>query len=507
MGEKSIAKNTIFLYFRMLIVMFVSLYTSRIIINILGVSDYGIYQAVGGIVILFSFLNSALSSGSSRFLTISIGKGDFVNLQKTFSTLLLTHIVLAFIIIILGETVGILLLEKKIIIDVSRMYASRVVFQFSIITCVLTIIQVPFTSVIIAREDLSIYAYVGIIEVVLKFIVAYAIKYTSIDKLIIYSFLLFFVQLIIVSIYVCFCIKKYDESKFHIKFLDFSIFKSVAAYSSWSLFSNAAISVVNQGTLILINNFFNPAIVSSRSVALTVTNTANQFINNFRTAANPQILKRYSKGDYEGSENLLLESTAFSFYLMLMLAIPIYFLAEPLLKLWLGIVPEYSVIFLKWGAIQSLFCVFDSSLFVALTAKGRIKENAIICPTICILQFPMIYIFFKMGFSPVIISYISCFIYAVISIVAKPILVAKIVGYKLLRIYKIIARCFLVCLVSFIPVYFMTKFIDVNKFIGFLLVLVLSMIIVLLTVVFIGINKNQREYYKNIILHKFWRKG
>lgn len=490
---KTIAKNTIFLYFRMLCIMFVSLYTSRIVLNTLGVENFGIYQTVGGIVVMLSFLNSALSTGSSRFLTFELGKGVTEKLKQTFSTLLLAHIIIAVLMLVLGEPIGVWFLKKHVVIPEEKITAAYAVFHFSVLTSLLNITQVPYSAVIIAHEKLSVYAYVSIAEVLLKLGVAFLVKYTLHYKLEIYALLLTIVQACNVIFYRLFCIRNYEESRFHKKYIDVTILKEVGIFSGWSLFASVSIPLTNQGTLVLLNNYFSPITVSARSVALQVNNAANQFISNFRTASNPQIVKRYSSGDYEGSKNLLLKSTLFSFYLMLFLALPIYLLAEPLLKVWLVEVPEYSAFFLQWAMIASLFSVFDVSFYTALYTKGRLKENALLCPIIAALQFPFLYIMFRLGLGPHIVAYANAFVNMIIGLIVKPLLVCKICGYKIKEISYVIFKCLFVT-VTAVPIpYILSLNIDKFSIYGFIGIGIASILCIGFSVFIIGIDKQTRN--------------
>lgn len=325
--------------------MLISLYTSRVVLEALGISNYGIYQAVGGIVALMSFVNNALSTGSSRFITFELGFGVTEKLKRTFSTLLIVHIGLAVVFLIVCETAGLWYIYNGLSIQKEYIYSAVIVFQFSVLTAMLTITQVPYSATIIAHEKMDIYAYMSVVEVILKLIVAYMIAHVSGDVLVYYAALMFLVQTLIMMSYRLFCRKSFIEAKLYISKYDNIILKNVCAFSGWSLFAATSISLLENGTLLLLNNFFSPALVAARAISVQVNLTANQFIQNFRTAANPQIVKLYAVGDYEASKHLLLQSTCFSYYLMLLLALPVYLLADPLLHVWLKEVPEYTVVF------------------------------------------------------------------------------------------------------------------------------------------------------------------
>ncbi len=435
-----IAKNTLFLYFRMMFTMIISLYTSRVILQKLGVDNYGIYQSVGGIVGFLSFINGALSTGSSRFLTYALGENNFDKLRRTFSTTLIIHVIISAVVILIAETIGLWFLYNKLVIPEDRMGAAVFVYHVSILTAVFTLTQVPYNASIISHEKMSIYAYTSIVEVSAKLGICYLLSVGDFDRLKLYALLLFFVQAGLMAFYRLYCIRNFKETVFKFIF-DKRVFKEIAAFSGWSLFAHCSVALNSQGILILLNMFFQPAVVAARAISIQVNMAATQFVNNFRTASNPQIVKRLAAGDVEGSHRLLLSSTKYSYYLMLVLCLPICFLAAPLLHIWLGVVPEYTVIFLQLIVIQSLFQVFDTSFYTALYAMGRLKENALVSPTIGLLRFPLIYLFFKMGCSPVALSWASLATYVLLGLVIKPILITKIAKYSWKNILGVFVPC------------------------------------------------------------------
>ena len=503
-SNKIIAKNTVLLYTRMLFVMLISLYTSRVILQKLGIDDYGIYQTVGGIVGLLSFINGALSSGTSRFLTFELGRNDKEKLRKTFSTTLTVHICIAIMVVVLAETFGYWFLYNKLLIPVERLNAAIFVFHISIITAVFTLTQVPYTAVIIAHEQLSVFAYIGIFEVVAKLLILYLLNIGNCDKLILYAIMLFFVQLLIVLFYRIYCHKKYEETKYSF-FIDKQIFKSVAGFSSWSLIASGSSALNNQGILMLLNMFFSPAVVAARAISIQVNMAVNQLVTNFRTAVNPQIVKRYASGDYAGSMMLLLTSTKYSYYLSLLICLPLFFLVEPLLKYWLSILPEYTVVFVKLIIVQALFQVFDTSFYTALYAKGRLRENALISPVLGLLQFPLVYVLFKMGNSPILLSWVNLCLYALLGLVVKPILLVRIVGYKWADIGMVFKSCVIVTICALPFPLLLVHFVDVDS-LNILRVIVLVVflaLVVVMSVYFVGIDKKTRTAIKSIIVRYF----
>lgn len=503
LNSKKIAKNTIYLYVRMLVTMIISLYTSRIILKALGIDDYGTYQAVGGIIGFLTFINGALSGGTSRFLTYELGRGNKVKLINTFSTTLSVHIIIAFVVVLLGETVGLWYFHKIMVIPEGRFGAATVVFHLSMVTAVLSIISVPYNASIIAHEKMKVFAYIGVVEAVSKLGIAFTLMIGGFDKLVLYAVLLMMVQLSIFVFCVLYCRRCFEESNYHFLFIDKKLFGEIFSFSGWSLLANGSIALDNQGVLLLLNLFFAPAVVAARSLSLTIYGMANQFVNNFRTAANPQIVKMLALGDEEGSHNLLLQSTKFSFFLMLILCLPICLLASPLLRLWLVEVPEYTVPFLQVVLIQSLFQVFDTSFYTALYAKGRIKENALISPTMEFIQFPIVYLLFYFGCSPMALSWTSLATFVILGCVIKPILIIRIADYKLSEILEVLRTCFIVSLVAVpIPIAYYILFDIDNSLLHAALLLVLSTSAVAASVWNIGLTNNMKGMLINIVTEK-----
>ena len=500
--NKTIAKNTIFLYFRMMLTMIISLYTSRVILQVLGVDDFGIYQAVGGIVGFLSFLNNALSTGSSRFITFGLGEGDNRKLRNIFSTTLTTHICLALLIVLLAETLGLWFLHNKLVIAPERLDAAEFVFHLSILTAFFSLTQVPYNACIIAHEKMSVYAYISIIEASLKLLVVYLLTIGDVDKLKLYALLLCLINVGIVAYYNIYCTRHFEEAKFSL-FFDKNLFKEIAGFSGWSLFANASIALNNQGVLVLLNMFFSPAVVAARAISLQVNSAANQFVANFQTAANPQIVKRFAAKDYEGSKQLLLQTTKFSFYLMLLLSLPICLGAKQLLTIWLKTVPEYTVVFLQLVVIQSLFCVFDTSFYRALYAKGRLRENALISPTFGFIQFPIVYVLFRFGYSPVALSWAGIIMNAIVGMIVKPILIIKIVNYNRKDILSVFIPCFRVVICS-LPIPLLGYYyLGDESILSFVAIVFISVLSVLTATWFAGLDANVKKQVVEMMKKKF----
>lgn len=453
-NNRTIAKNTIFLYVKMMLTMAVTLYTSRVILDVLGIDDYGIYQAVGGVVAMLCFINGALAVGSSRFLTYELGTRNEEKLKRTFSSLLTVHILLALIVFLVAETVGLWFVKNKLVIPPDRCDAAIIAYHISIITAAINIITVPYNSSIIAHERMSVYAYMCIIEAFLKLGICYVISVGGIDRLVLYALLLCFVQGTITLLYRQYAVRRFEETHYK-PMWDKGILKDVLGYSGWNLFANSALALITYGSNILLNMFFTSAVVTAMAVSNQVNGAALHFVNSFRTAANPQIVKKYAIGDFDGSKRLLLISTKYSFFLMLLLAMPLFFVAKEVLHLWLKDVPDYTTIFVKLTIATCLFQVFDTSFYTALYAKGRIKENAMFSPSVLFLLFIVVYFLFKNGGSPLCLSWGLLTAYAILGLVVKPTLIIKIAGYKWSEILRVFFDCIKVFIISsIIPVIF-----------------------------------------------------
>lgn len=426
LNKKRIVKNTLMLYIRMILVMAVSLFTQRVVLDKLGTIDYGIYGSVAGVVAMLGFLNGTLSTGTSRFLTFEIGRGDFERLKSTFSTAFYSHLILAIIVAVLLLTGGIWFVENMLIIPADRMYAAVWVLVISVFTTFVSITQVPYTAVIIARENMNIYAYVGLFEAFAKLAIAYLISVTHWDRLVFYAALLAVVQVAIALTYRFFCTKQYHESHLSRRF-DRSIFKEMLGFSSWSLIANVSHILGTQGLTVVMNMFFSPVVIAAQTIGNQISNAISQFRNNFSTAITPQIIKLYSQEQYAESRKLNLETSVYIFDLMLLLCLPIIVLMEPILSLWLVDVPEYAVIFSQYTLICQLTGVYNTTLYVPMTASGRLKENSYASVFVTIFGVIGLYFMFKAGWDVMWVQYMAIFQSVVYAFGVKPIILCKYV--------------------------------------------------------------------------------
>lgn len=341
-NNKRIAKNTFLLYIRMFFTMAVTLYTSRIILNVLGIEDFGIYNVVGGIITMFSFLNGAMSSSTQRYLTFELGKGEILQLRKVFQTSVNIHWLIALFILVLGETIGLWFLQEKMVIPSERLDAAFWVYQFSIITMMIMIISVPYNAAIIAHEKMSAFAYISVMEVLLKLGIVYLLYFTQLDKLKFYAALLCGMQLMVRIIYGLYCGRHFEET--HYKWgWDGKLFREMLGFAGWNLWGGIAYVFFTQGLNIMLNVFFGPAVNAARGLAVQVQGAVAQFSLNFQMAINPQITKSYAKKDFTYMHSLIFRSSKFTFLLLTTLSLPLFIKADLILNIWLAVVPDYTV--------------------------------------------------------------------------------------------------------------------------------------------------------------------
>lgn len=500
-SNKRIAKNTVMLYFRMLFILIVTLFTSRIVMNVLGVENYGIYNVVGGVVVLFTFLNVALSVSTSRYLTFELGKQNRDQLKKVFSAALTIHVAIAFIVFLLAETVGVWFVFHKLIIPTERMNAVFWVYQFSILYCVIGMTQVPYKALIIAHERMNVFAYVSIIDVLLKLSVAYLLKWiTPFDILVFYAFLIFSSSVIVALIYWIYCKRQYEECTYHWQW-DKGLYWQLFNFSGWNFLSDFTWMMLTHGSNILLNLFFGPVVNAAQAIALQANAAVSNFVGNFRTAVNPQIIKLYANNEKAKMFSLVFQSGKYSYFILLILILPILLKTNFILKLWLKNVPEYAVVFVRLILIYTLVQVFNSSLLIVLQAVGRVKENALMAFCLVLLfLFPVTYVLFKFGYNPKYLYYMMIIYAFVSSFGIKPYLLYKIAGMKIAAYYQnVIVPVVKVTSISIIVPIIVTMNIG-DSFFCVLSVSFVSVISVGLSVLYLGIDKETKiKIYQMLI--------
>ena len=481
----------------MLLIMVVSLYTSRIVLNTLGVEDYGIYSIVGGVIVLFSFFHNAMSIATQRFLTYEIGRNDHSKLKHTFSMSINVHLGIGFLILLLGETVGLWFLNTQLKIPFERMVAANWLYQFTIINFLINILKVPYHSTIIAYEKMSFFAYLSIIEAVLKLTIVFLIQITVFDRLVSYGFLLVVVSFLIFISYKTYCNRNYDIS--HYSFIwDSKLFKSLINFSGWTLFGSSANIGSLQGTNILINIFHGVTVNAAMGIANQVNGTINGFVQNFQTAYQPQIVKSYAIGDKEYLSQLIFQTSKFSFFLLYILALPILFNMEMILELWLKNVPPYAVEFCSLIIFYSLIETISFPMIMTVYASGEIKNYQLITSFIILSNLWISYVFLKLGYEPSIVLLVRIFTNGVLFLY-RFWYVRKLISLSIIHYFRKVIRFILLVIGAslVIPIIIIK---NNETLIMFFLSLVVTFLSVILSVYFLGLNRKEKHYLRSVIM-------
>ena len=503
-NNKRIAKNTLLLYFRMLFMMVVSLYTSRVILNALGVDDFGIYNVVGGVVAMFSVISGSLSAAISRFITYELGKGDQSKLNKIFSASVTIQLLLSLIIVVLIESVGVWFLNAKMTIPAERMTAANWVLQFSIVTFVIGLISVPYNAAIIAYEKMSAFAYISILEAVGKLAIAFLIMVSPIDKLIFYAILMCVVAVIVRLTYGHYCKKHFTECvyKFH---WDTLLLKDMFSFAGWSFIGCSAQVLLTQGVNVITNLFFGVTANAARGVATQVDSAVRQLVNNFMLALNPQITKSYAAGERDYTLSLVYQGAKFSFFLTLFVAVPFLFEIDYVLKIWLGVVPPEAPIFVRWTIAIIMADVLSLPIITANAASGKIKKYQLVVGGYNMTIFPIVFICFKLGL-PAFTAYVVHFLVFFTNLFVRIRLMRGILdltywGYIRYVIFRIVP-VFVIALI--IPSYL---YINMDEGLLRLTLVVIATIVELPVLVFaIGLNLTERVAILDFVKKKLLKR-
>lgn len=458
-NDRRIAKNTLLLYIRMFISMIVGLYTSRVVLNVLGVEDYGIYGVVGGVVAMMGFLNATMSGATARFITYEIGRGEKEMLSKTFSSAFVVHIIIAAVVLIVGETLGVWFLNNKMVIPENRIIAANWVLHFSLLSSVVTIIQVPFNACIIAHERMNVYAYIEIMNVILKLLVVFLLLTVSFDKLISYAALFFVVTLFVAALYASYCYRRYEESRIKLKW-DSKVIRPMVSFSGWDLYGNFSGTARQYGVNIIINMFFGPLLNAASSIATSVVGMVSQFTANVVMAIKPQIIKSYAQGNYQESARLISLGCLVNFLLMSFICIPLISEMHYVLVLWLKTVPEYAVEFCQLSLVTALFSSQSLVLMTGIHASGKIKGISFILGTIYLLVIPITYLSFRYGMTVPWLPYIVNVIAALCGVCFNAIYVHRYITKFSLRTF--FCQLFFKYLMPFLIILFAVSYVKTN---------------------------------------------
>jgi O-antigen/teichoic acid export membrane protein len=496
-NNKRIAKNTILLYIRMLFIMIISLFTSRINLQSLGAEDFGIYNVVGGVVAMFSVFSGSLATAISRFITFELGKNDKERLNKVFSTAVSIQIVLAVFIIIIAEIAGVWFLNNKMIIPENRLHAANWVLQLSILSFAVSLISVPYNAAIIAHEKMSAFAYISIFEVVMKLIICYSLFVSPVDKLITFAVLLFILSISLRLIYGIYCKKHFTECQYNL-ILDKKLFKDIAGFAGWSSFTLVAYSLYNSGLNILLNLFFGPVVNAARGIAVQVQNAVQGFSKNFQTAINPQIIKSYAEGDLKRVYELIYIGSKFSFFLMYIIALPIIIEINFILGIWLENVPVHTNNFVRLILIMIIIDSIGGPLYCAQQATGKIKKFQIITGTLMMSILPVSYICLKLGTNPesvYVVYIIILFIVQYISVL----LINNIIQMPLkIYFHEVVLKIIYVVSSSIILPLFAYVYLP-NNISSFIIICILSFLSVLISIYLLGLSTKERIFLKSKI--------
>jgi O-antigen/teichoic acid export membrane protein len=499
-NNKRIIINTLLLYGRMILLMAVSLFTVREVLKALGVVDYGLYNVVGGIVVVFSFLSNTMLGASQRFFSYDIGVGDKVKLKRTFSITVTIYLILSVIIFIIAETLGLWFLNNKMNIPVERLIACNYVFQFSVASFIISILTIPYTSLLVAYERLKYYAYIGVIEAVLKLLIVYVLLVVDYDRLILYSALLFFVSTVNSFIYYRTCRKNYIESKYEFVF-DKTYFNKILSFSGWNIFGALAGVMNNQGLNLIINIFFGAVINSARAIAIQINSVLNLFVSNLMLSIRPQITKYYAQNEHDQMMILVFQSSKISFYLLTFLSIPILINIDQILYYWLGDIQAYVVLFIRITIATTLVDCISYPLMTAAQATGNIKKYQLILGGTILLNIPITYFLYDYGFSPEIGLYVI-FITSIICLFLRLWILNGLIRLNIYEyITKVVVKIILVFAISYSIILFINSFFDKN-FLSLITISFISCLVTLGIIYIMGLNNIERKYISEFLKRK-----
>ena len=503
--NKRIAKNTLMLYFRQILILLTSLYTVRIVLQALGADDYGIYNVVAGTVTMFNFLSNSMATASQRFFSFELGKKNYKNLQQIFSLIMIIYIFLAIVIFIFTETFGLCFLKNKLTIPQERLNAAVMIYQFTIFSFIITILTTPYMASIIAHENMNIYAYASVIETILKLTIAILLKVLPYDKLVIYGLLLLLVTFINTAIYRFYCGFHYPECRF-IFYWDKNKFKEITSYSCWNLFGSSVSIVKNQALNILLNIFFNPAVNAARGIAAQVNNAVNSFANNFTTAMRPQIIKQYAAGRLDKASLLVFNGCKYTFFLMFIFSLPLILEMNYILKIWLSNPPEAAVIFTRLALIDAIITSISYQIMTLAQATGKIKLYQSVVGGILLLNLPVSYIILKLGAPAYSVMIVTILISCIATIIRLSIL-KLLTLFSIRRFFSstILPMLGITICSSIIPGFL--HYIMPENFIRFCLVIFTAVFMTLFSITTIGLSKNERVIALSFIKKKLFRRN
>lgn len=503
-NNRRIAKNTLFLYLRLIVTLLVNLYTSRIVLDALGIENYGIYNVVGGFVIMFSMITGTLSAAITRFLTFELGKRDLAKLKKVFSTSVLIQFFLAIIVFIIAECIGLWYLHYKMVMPTERVPAAIWCFHFSLITFCVGLISVPYNAAIIAHEKMSAFAYISIVDACGKLFIAYIILISSFDKLIFYGLFIALLSIVIRLIYGLYCRRNFAECSIKLVF-DKNLLKQMFGFAGWNLIGSAAGVLRDQGGIVLVNAFFGPTMNAAQALAIKVSNVVTGFSSNFLAAVNPQITKSYAGGDQEYTFELVFQSARLAFYMVLFLSLPLIFNADFLLSIWLKQVPEGTILFVRLVLVMAMVEVLSYPLVTLMLATGNIRNYQIVVGGLQLLNIPISYLLFTQGCIPQTVLIVAIVV-GQLCLFARLIMLKKCVGLNVAKYLKnVYLNILAVSVISVILPFFALKLCaEIDDLVRFLVVSFVSILSVCISCLFVGCSEKERKMFFSKIKKKIY---
>ena len=481
--------------------MAVNLYTSRAILEVLGINDFGIYNIVGGIIVLFSFFNNALLSSTQRFLNYEIGQNDINSQKEIFKTSLSLYLLFILIIVVLAETIGLWFLNTQLTIPTDRIVAANWVYQFSLVTFIINVIKIPYNATVIAYEQMSFYAYLSIAEIILKLLIVYLLLAITLDKLIIYAAFTTAVATIIWYVYRYYCLSHFSICHFYF-YYNREIYKKMLGFSVWSLWGSMANLSVNQGVNILLNIFYGVAVNASVGISNQIRSAINNFLVNFQIAFNPQIVKSYANQEINRFHTLVIYSSKYSFFLMYLICVPFCLNAPFIIQKWLGVLPDYVSEF----AMGSLFILMVDSISAplgfAIQATGNIKKYQIIYSILSCIQLPLAYILLHFGLSPIGVFASWCVV-SLVNYGWKIVFVTRKISMPLiLYTYKVLLPVIFTIFFSMLVLYLLPFELKTNQWMPFVLSTLIIIFIILLVISIVGLSSKEKNYLIQTIKSK-----
>ncbi len=499
-NNKKIIQNTVFLYIRMIVVMLISLYTVRAILHRLGVEDYGIYNVIGGVVSMFTFLNGSLATSSQRYFSIELAKGDIKSLNKQFSQNLTIFGLILFVIVLFLETIGIWFVNTKMIIPTERIFAANIVYQVSIVSFALNMLAVPYNALIVAYEKMSAFAYISVIEAILKLSVVFCLDIFPFDRLIVYGILIAVVSLYITASYMLYCKKNLKGAEYHFNWNTAEVI-SLFSFTGWHIIGTLSNIIRSQGINLLINVFFNPVVNAARAIAFNVNVAVNQLSNNFFIAVKPQMYKCYAANDMAALHRLIMFSTWMCCFLVIVVSLPFIFNAELILRIWLKDVPEYAVLFTCLVLINGIIDSTSGSTICPILATGKIKKFYLISGTLIIMNLPISYVFLRIGY-PAAVTMVVSIIISFIAVIIRAYFVKLQIGLPFGEYLKLILKVVISSLCSSFVLYVIKLQMN-NQIVYLFASIILNIIILAILFYFMVLSKTDRQqmfgYLKKVI--------